>query len=66
MKERPLRKVTTSQIRVFRIKNRQGYAAICLDNLTEGRTPAQAVSRLKHPLRRIGFVLPDRVPAVVR
>jgi len=58
---RALRKVSGSQIKVFRIKNRRGYAAVCLDNLTEGRTAAQAVSRLKHPLRRMGYALPDRL-----
>jgi hypothetical protein len=60
MKVRALRKVAASQIMVFRIRNRKGYAAICLGNLTEGRSPAQAVSRLKHPLRRMGYALPSQ------
>lgn len=63
MKQKSLRKVSAAQIHIFKIKNRRGWAAICLQNLTEGRTPAQAFARLKHPLRRLGLALPDRVPS---
>ena len=64
MPTRTLPPIRANQITVFKIKNRSGYAAICLKNLTEGRTPAQAVARLKHPLRRLGFALPARLPRV--
>lgn len=50
-----LKKLPPGKLRVFKIRNRRGYAAICLDNLTEGPTARQAVARLKHPLRRMGY-----------
>ena len=59
----PLKKLSASRIAIFKLRNRRGYAAIALRNLTEGRTPAQAFARLKHPLRRLGYALPDRLPA---
>lgn len=57
MKNRTLRKLSSKKIAVFKIKNRKGYAAVCLNNLTEGKTPAEAVKRLEHPLKRMGFTL---------
>ena len=58
MQSRRLKPVRAGQITVFKIRNRRGYAAICFKNLTEGRTAAQAIARLKYPLRRLGFALP--------
>lgn len=52
-----LKKLSKSRIQVLKLKNRKGYAAICLNNLTEGTTPAQAVARLKNPLKRMGYEL---------
>ncbi|MDP3981411.1 MAG: hypothetical protein Q8Q33_08375 [Chlamydiota bacterium] len=63
MKQAVLKKIAPKQFTLFKIKNRKGYAAICLNNLTESRTAAQAFSRLKFPLRRMGYVLPDKIPA---
>lgn len=63
MSKKPLRRLPAGRFTIFKIKNRRGYAAICLGNICEGRTPAQAFARLKHPLRRMGYELPLRVPA---
>ncbi len=52
-----LKRLPKNQIRVIKLRNRKGYAAICLNNLTEGSTPAQAIVRLRYPLRRMGFEL---------
>lgn len=52
-----LKKITPARIKVFKVKNRRCYAAICMDNLCEGRTPQQAIRRLYHPLRRMGYEL---------
>lgn len=41
-----------SKIRVFKIKNRTGYAALCCDHLTEGKTRAEALSRMEKALKR--------------
>ncbi len=50
-----LKKISKGKIQIIKLRNRRGYAAICLNNLTEGLTPGQAIARLKNPLKRIGF-----------
>ena len=52
-----LKKVSTRQVQVFKVRNRRSYAAICMGNLCEGTTPRQAIRRLYHPLRRMGYEL---------
>ena len=54
MKEINWRKVT-----IFRIRNRRGYAASCLNHLTEGRTPYQAYARMRKALKRNGLALKE-------
>jgi len=41
-----------NKIRVFKIKNRKGYAALCQDHLTEGKTRTQALDRMQKALKR--------------
>jgi len=41
-----------SKIKVFKIKNRSGYAAICSEHLTEGRSKEQALARMVKALKR--------------
>lgn len=57
-----LRKLSAGKVTVLKLKNRKGFAAICLNNLTEGKTPQQAFERLYHPLRRMGFELAESAP----
>jgi hypothetical protein len=57
MPKSKLKKISKSKIQIIKLRNRRGYAAICLNNLTEGLTPAQAISRLKNPLKRMGLEL---------
>lgn len=59
MQKKPLKKIRASRVKVFKVKNRRSYAAICMDNLCEGTSPKQAVRRLFHPLRRMGYELVD-------
>ena len=59
---RVLRKWASSKVSIFKIKNRRGFAAICLHHLTEGRTPAQAFQRMQKAVKRTGFVLTGNVP----
>jgi len=40
------------KIKVFNIKNRRGYAAMCSGHLTEGKTPQQARDRMEKALKR--------------
>lgn len=65
MIDKALQPISSSQVTIFKVKNRSGYAAICMNNLTEGATPAEAFRRLVHPLRRMGYELQGKVPAVV-
>lgn len=39
-------------IKIFKIKNRRGYAALCAGRLTEGKTPEQARARMEKALKR--------------
>ena len=40
------------KMKLFKIKNRTGYAALCSDHLTEGKTREQAKARMDKALRR--------------
>lgn len=41
-----------SQVKIFKIRNRKGYAALFRNNLTEGRTADQAFARMAKAVRR--------------
>lgn len=45
-------KIGHLKVNIFKIKNREGYAAVCFDHLTEGKTPRQAYDRMTKALRR--------------
>jgi hypothetical protein len=45
-------KIGNKEVSVFKIKNRQGYAALCSGHLTEGKTVEQAYERMAKALRR--------------
>jgi len=57
--KKPLRSLPSKTVKMFKICNRRGYAAICKENLTEGRTPYQTYQRMQKALKRIGFTLKD-------
>lgn len=40
------------KVSIFKIKNRAGYAAVCFDHLTEGKTSQEAYERMVKALRR--------------
>ena len=46
------RKIGHLEVTVFKIKNRSGYAAVCFEHLTEGKTPELAYERMVKALRR--------------
>ena len=50
-------KISSKKIKIFKIKNRKGYAAICLNNLTEGRTVYQSYTRMLKALKRSGVII---------
>ena len=41
-----------AKMKVFKIKNRTGYAALCCDHLTEGKSREEAKARMEKALRR--------------
>jgi len=54
--------ISAEQIKIFKIKNRKGYAALCLNHLTEGQTLPRVYDRMKKALRRNGISI-KRQPA---
>ncbi len=40
------------KIKIFKIKNRKGFAALCSNHLTEGKTRQTARQRMEKALRR--------------
>jgi len=40
------------KIKTFKMKNRKGFAALCCDHLTEGKTRSQALERMEKALKR--------------
>jgi len=47
-----LDKIGHLKVEIFKIKNRTGFAAICFEHLTEGKTPQEAYARMVKALRR--------------
>ena len=44
--------INARKIKIFKLKNRKGYAALCRDHLTEGRTIHQVYDRMLKALKR--------------
>jgi len=57
MQQRKLKKFNRRKVLVFKIANRNGYAAIANKNLTEGRSIPQAMARMAKALKRQGYDL---------
>ena len=47
------------RIKIFRIKNRRGYACIFSNHLTEGKSVVEAYDRMLKALRRSGIKVKD-------
>ena len=45
-------KIGKQSVKIFKMKNRRGYAAICGNNLTEGRSVQQTYDRMVKAVRR--------------
>ena len=45
-------KIGKLTVKIFKMKNRRGYAALCNDCLTEGATQNQAYDRMVKAIRR--------------
>jgi len=46
-------KIGHLKVEIFKIKNRLGFAAICFDCLTEGKTEKEAYERMVKAVRRV-------------
>lgn len=57
MGKKILRKLSRSKVTIFKIKNRRGYAALCMGNLTEGNTTGIALARMAKAVKRMGYLL---------
>lgn len=57
MAKKILKKLSAGKVETFKIRNRRGYAALCMGNLTEGNTPAIAIARMAKAVKRMGFLL---------
>ena len=60
-----LKKMQASRVTIFKIKNRRGYAAIVLGNLTEGKSPVEAFNRMVKAVKRAGYNLSGKLPRVL-
>jgi hypothetical protein len=49
--------INKRDIKIFKIKNRKGYAAICREHLTEGSTTSIALDRMVKALKRNKIVV---------
>jgi len=49
-----MQKVPAAKVKIFHIENRRGYACICFNNLTEGKTPLEAYLRMIKAQKRKG------------
>lgn len=44
--------LSKNRVKLFKIKNRTGFAAVCCNHLTEGKSAAEAFARMEKALRR--------------
>ena len=49
-----MQKVPAGKVKIFKIENRRGYACICFNNLTEGKSPFEAYFRMIKAQKRKG------------
>ncbi|MFH1655048.1 MAG: hypothetical protein ABH954_00345 [Candidatus Omnitrophota bacterium] len=45
-------RIGKKSVKLFKIKNRRGFAALCDNHLTEGRSRQQVIARMTKALRR--------------
>ena len=66
MATKTLKKISVGKVCIFKISNRKGYAAICMKNLTEGRSPDEAFTRMVKAVKRNGYALTGNLPKSIR
>jgi hypothetical protein len=58
-KKKMLKPIPKTRVKIFKIANRRGFAALCRLNLTEATTPFKAYCRMQKAVRRQGVCLPE-------
>lgn len=58
-KKKALKPIQKTRVKIFKIANRRGFAALCNQNLTEAGTPFKAYARMQKAVKRQGLCLPD-------
>lgn len=53
--------INPRRIKIFKIKNRRGYAAIYANHLTEGKTMLESYDRMLKALRRNGITIKNKI-----
>ena len=51
--------IIAKKVKIFKIRNRKGYGCICMNNLTEGKTPLEVYSRMIKAVKRSGNSLAE-------
>jgi len=59
-------KVSVRKIKIFKIMNRKGYGALCLNHLTEGKTVYQVYERMLKALKRNGIKVNGKLDNIKR
>ena len=62
MAKKNFKKLNAGRVSIFKIKNRRGFAALCMNHLTEGGSPVQAFDRMAKAVKRSGFLLAGSAP----
>lgn len=62
MAAKTLRNLSSGKVEIIKLRNRRGYAALCLNHLTEGVSPVQAFARMVKAVKRSGYALQGSVP----
>ena len=57
MAKKAPKKLSSGKVTTFKIRNRRGYAALCMGNLTEGNTVGIAMARMAKAAKRMGYLL---------
>ena len=62
MAAKNLKPLSSKQVSIFKLKNRRGFAALCMSHLTEGRSPVQAFERMIKAVKRSGYQIAGNAP----
>ena len=62
MTAKKVKKISSGQVCIFKLKNRRGFAALCRNHLTEGSSPVQSFERMVKAVKRSGYQVAGNPP----